>query len=350
MNTTNYTLTTLQNSSTQTVSSIYSSLTGTNVVNFSLANIDQSGSPVDKVIVTFYDDRELVFNRSFTDSVSSLSAVVFSEVVESEVIDQCSKPVLFALHRDDGITDYFNVVFSVFGGQISDYGDINLIKSDFIKAGTNDKYGDTLVHTFEASDPKVAGMNILTLDSDEYDFYNGLTDFVALTGETTEVGFRNYVDEIDIINSYNNVGGGESFPGVFEVHRTGSIKTPFSVKFRTRQPTQNTSNEIIGVGTRPFIPAIPNTQFLHTSGYLNWNCDELDSIKSINVPIVDVMGVDIRDGYTPVFKLAATGVGTSMAPVSAGYFFLDLFDIESCSDTVTLATSTLTAYITYDED
>lgn len=346
MNTFDYTLVTEQNTLTQTASTIYQSVTGTNNITFSLSGIDQSESPVDKVIVTFYDDRELVFNRSFTDSLSSLSAVTFTQAIESEVIDQCSKPVLFALHRDDGITDFFNLVFYVYSGRVSDYEDINLIKSDFIKAGTNDKYGDTLIHTFETSEPKMAGMNILTLDSDEYDFFNGYSDFIALTGESTQVGFTGYPDEYAIVNSYANAGGGVNIPGIFNVLRSGSTSNPFSVKFRTRQPLANASLNI-GLGTQPFIPAIPGTQFLHTSGYLNWNCNELDSIKSINVPIIDVVGVDIRDGYVPVFKLAGTGIGTSMAPVSGGYFFVDLFDVESCSENVNLATSTLTAYITY---
>jgi len=118
MNNFNYTLTTEQNTLTQTASTVYQSITGTNMVNFSLSSIDQAESPVDKVIVTFYDDRELVFNRSFTNSEYSLSATTFSEIIESEIIDQCSKPVLFALHRDDGITDFLNLVFYVYSGRV----------------------------------------------------------------------------------------------------------------------------------------------------------------------------------------------------------------------------------------
>jgi len=73
MKTTTYTLSTNQQTSTATVSTLSQSMTGTTTVTFSLSDIDQSQSPVDKIIVTFYDDRELVFNRDLSSSTDAKS-------------------------------------------------------------------------------------------------------------------------------------------------------------------------------------------------------------------------------------------------------------------------------------
>ena len=77
MKTFTYTLSTTQQPSTATVSTLTQNLTGTTEVTFNLNDIDQTQSPVNKVIVTFTEnDKEVVFNKdlSSTTDTKSLSS------------------------------------------------------------------------------------------------------------------------------------------------------------------------------------------------------------------------------------------------------------------------------------
>lgn len=337
MNTFEYTLSTTQAASA-TISTLYQNLTGTNTVNFSLSSIDQTTSAVDKVIVTFYDDRELVFNRSLETSadIFSLSATTFSQTVESEIISECSKPVIFTLHREDGVTDSYNVVFTVFTNVLDNYGDINLIKTDYLNTGNNGNYGETLILNFAGDNPGIGGVNLLNFNTEDFDFF---TESSTQTNSAVNVtvGFK---DEFDIINSYNS-------HKTIKVIRTGDINAPslpFNIKYRTR----------VGIGTAmgpdgitQYNPVNPGSQFAHISGHLYWECNDLRDIKTFTIPIIDAVGANLTDGTEHVLADSVVGVGTSMMPLENGYFYVDLLDPESCADTLTLGTSTLTAFINY---
>ena len=329
MKTTTYTLSTNQQTSTATVSTLSQSMTGTTTVTFSLSNIDQSQSPVDKIIVTFYDDRELVFNRDLSSSTDakSLSSTTFTQVVHSELINSCEKPVEILLHRDDGITDFYTIEFKMFKSILDDYVDINLIKADFIDTDVSQ---DNILLTFEGDDPGLVGTNVLSTNQAEYFYFGSGT--TATSSCSTEVGFADEYDFVQAALSY----------ATFVVSAAGCMDGKFRLKYRTRTGIGTANYPGLG----DFIPAIPNTQFVHVTGYLNWHPDEVTTVKNISVPLIDVYGTDLTAGTNIYFENVTTGVGTSLMPVSAGYFFVDLYDLEGC-ETVNIATSTLTAYITY---
>ena len=327
MITSTYTLSTTQQTTSNTVSTIYTSITGTNDVTFSLANIDQSESTVDKAIVTFYDNRELVFSRSFTDGVSALTGTSFTETIENEVVDLCHKKVVFYLHRDDGYSETYTVDFTVHNSALTDYVDINLVKTDFFETDNNGQSGDTVMLTFEGDNPGLVGNNYLNITTDNY-FESGT---VETSGCSASVGFE---DEFDI------VAASRSFTEI-NVNRLGCTDTNFNVKYRTRVGVGTAL-----IGTEWYMPAVPNTQFIHVSGHLDFLANDPEVIKNINVPVIDAYGVDLSRETSVYLGNVTTGVGTSMLPVSGGYFFVDIYDLSGC-ETVSLATSTLTAFITY---
>ena len=331
MKTFDYTLNTTQQTSTATVDTLTQNLTSTTDVTFSLSGIDQTESPVDKVIVTFTEnDKEIVFNRdlsSTTDS-KSLSTVTFTEVLDNDIID-LGRPneVEILLHRDDGITDLYTVVFRMYASQLDDYTDVNLIKGDFIDT---DSSQDNVLLTFEADDPGLVGTSLLSTNTDEYLFYgSGTTETSSCS---TEVGF---LDEYDFVAAAVS-------NATFNVSAGGCSENGFKLKFRTRTGV-GTAN-YPGVGY--FNPALPNSQFIHVTGFLDFNPNQDTRVKDICIPLVDVKGSNLKPGVTHKLEDVSTGVGTGLSALSGGYFFIDLYDIDGC-ETVTLGTSTLTAYITY---
>lgn len=327
----NYNLNTTQQTSTATVSTITQNLTGTTTVTFSLSDIDQTQSPVDKVIITFYDDRELVFNRSLDPSIDtkSLSSTTFTQIIHSELIDSCEKPVDILLHRDDGITDFYTIQFKMFKSLLSDYTDVNLIKTDFID--TEDSQ-DNLLLTFAADDPGIVGTSILSSNIDDY-FYFG-SNTTATSSCSTQVGF---IDEYDFVQAALSFS-------TFNISAAGCLDSKFKFKYRTRVGVGTSVINFPGLGS--FIPAIPNTQFVHVTGCIGWFPGETTRVKDISVPLIDVYGANLSTAAENYFENVTTGVGTSIMPVSGGYFYIDLYDLEGC-ETINIATSTLTAYITY---
>tara|TARA_E500000318_G_C3567534_1_gene216336 strand:+ start:4225 stop:5247 length:1023 start_codon:yes stop_codon:yes gene_type:complete len=332
-----YTLTTSQQTNTATISTVTQNLTGTTNITFSLSGIDQVQSPVDKIIVTFYDDREVVYSRDLetTTDVKSLSSAVFTQVIHSELIDGCEKQVDFLLHRDDGISDLYTVAFKMYKSILSDYVDINLVKSDFFEVDSNGNNGDTLLLTFEADNPELVGLNYLNLDSNDYNYF-GSTENTNTSSCSTVVDFV-AKDEIAIIEAYRS-------HSLIDVSAAGCLDSKFNLKYRTRTG--------IGTANLPGLgwvePAIMNSQFMHVTGFLQWHSNDDSSIKDINIPIIDIYGSNLENPYSVYLNNVCTGVGTSLMPVSGGYFFVDLYGLAGC-ETVNIGTSTLTAYISYNE-
>ena len=331
MKTFTYTLSTTQQTSTATVSTLTQNLTGTTEVTFNLNNIDQTQSPVDKVIVTFTEnDKEVVFNRDLSTTIDtkSLSATTFTEVLDNDVID-LGRPneVEVLLHRDDGITDLYTISFRMYASKLDNYLDVNLIKGDFIDTDTTQ---DNVLLTFEADNPGLVGTSLLSTNTDDYFFYDSGT--TATSSCSTEVGFEDEYDFVAAALSH----------ATFNVSAAGCADGGFKLKFRTRTGI-GTAN-YPGVGN--FDPAAPNSQFIHVTGFLNFHPMEGTRVKDINVPLIDIHGANLKPGVSYKLENVSTGVGTSLSTLNRGYFFVDLFDVDGC-ETVTLGTSTLTAYITY---
>lgn len=329
-----YTLNTTQETSTATISTVSQAVTGSTEVTFLLSGIDQSHSSVDKIIVTIREIseiKELVFNRNLSPSTDSksLSSTTFKHIVENSLLDGDREyRVDVAMHRDDGITDLYTIEFERYRSQLNDYLDVNLIKTDFVDTDTSQ---DNLLLTFEADDPSLVGTSLLSSNVDDYFYYaSGNTS----TGTcSTEVGFE---DEYDFVQSALS-------HATFNVAADGCADGGFKLKFRTRTGIGTAS--FPGVGF--FNPALPNSQFIHVTGFLNFHPLEDTRVKDINVPLVDIEGSNLKPGVTYKIENVSTGIGTSLSPLTGGYFFVDLYDVDGC-ETVTLGTSTLTAYITYD--
>jgi len=326
-----YTLTTNQTAtSAGSVSAELISLSGTNNIIFSLSGIDQAYSTVNKVIAEFSDRSQRVFTRSLITDLSSLSAITFEEILESEVQEICNKDVSFNLLRDDGFVDTHVLTFNINATNLEDYTDVNLIKSEFV---STEQVNNNLILTFNADDPNITGVNSINLDS----FNNSKSIFFGsrdtnVSATSAEITY--HTDSIVTNASTSNLKG--------VVYRTGSNKERVSVKYRTRVPTVTTELEFNNE-TETYVPAIPNTTFFHTSGQLIWHANELDQVKSFNIPLVDTLGAFTSSYNDAYFKNYFT---SALQPISANYFFVDLYDLSGC-DVELCECSTLTAYINY---
>lgn len=328
MKTGTFQIPTTQQTNTATVSTLTPALTGTTNLTLSFDQIDQSKSTVNKIIATYYDDREFVFNRDLTSgNLSSLSATTLTQTIHNDLVDEARKPVQILLHRDDGITDSYTVEFRVFKSELDDYTDVNLIKTDFIDAG---QAQDNLLLTFEADDPGIVGTSLLSSNTNDYFFYDSGT--TATSSCSTEVGFEDEYAFVQAALSH----------ATFNVSADGCADGGFKLKYRTRTGI----GTAIWPGVGNFDPALPNSQFIHVTGFLNFHPLEETRVKDINIPLVDILGASLKPGIEFKIENVSTGVGTSLQPLSGGYFFVDLFDVDGC-ETVTVGTSTLTAYITY---
>lgn len=341
MKTFSYTLSTIQQTSTPTISTLTQNLTGTNNVIFNFGEIDQSTSTIDKIIVTFYDDRELVFTRDLDTTINQyiLSSTEFTEIIHSELIDGCEKNIEILLHREDGITDLYILSFKMYRSKVNDYNNINLIKTDFFEVDNNGPNGDTLLLTFEGDNPGIVGQNYINFNNEEYNYF-GNTNNTNTSGCTSVIDFVDF-DEIALIQA------AQSHTQI-SVSATGCIESNIKVKYRTRQGNVDIDLPNIGITA----PASPNTQFVHVTGYLSWSPNDINElgevtrVKDIEIPIIDIFGSYVTDPNRVFLNNAYTGVGTSVMPVSGGYLFVDLYDLDA-SSTVSIGTSTLTAYINY---
>ena len=72
------------------------------------------------------------------------------------------------------------------------------------------------------------------------------------------------------------------------------------------------------------------------------------STKTITIPLIDITGTKTNFTLSNYyFTNVNVGVGTSMTGLaSGGYFYVDLYDVTGC-DSITTATSTITAFVNY---
>ena len=337
----NYTLTTSQTTASGgSLSADTISLTGTNNVIFSLSGIGQQYSTINKVIAEFPNRSEQVFTRTLTANVSSLSATIFNNIIESEVQDECSKEISFYLHRDDGFIDTHVLTFDVTTTNLDDYTDVNLIKSEYFAIDTND---NNLVLTFNADDPNITGVNLIDFDQISRPTHP----------EKTKKYFSNTGSPVSSLSSLISLhadtivtnAGRSNLKGL--TIRSGDNSQRATVKFTTRVPTVTTELVDYVDTSKIFSPAIPNTTFFHTSGQIVWHANEEVQVKSFNIPLIDSYGAYVNilgTGNTQAyFHNYFTG---QTQTVSANYFFVDLFDLSGC-EVELCECSTLTAYINY---
>jgi hypothetical protein len=273
------------------------SLTGTTNVTFSLNGLSAYGHygasanyRMNKVVVDFDNGEELVLTRSLSGTtLPSLTGEEFKHVLQTDFTDQATRHIYLTIYRDDQEVDVIDLKFKMYKPPITTYEDINLLKTDYFN---NDVDNEKLLLTFINKNPEVLGEN-------------------------------------------------------------GKI----SFKYRTRAAASiesGTSPGVINLPNNPelyYIPLTANSSFIHLSGFLTWNCNDLLkdldlTTKTITIPLIDITGTktSLTDYY---FTNVGVGVGTSMTGIaSGGYFYVDLYDVNGC-DSLTTTTSTITAFVNY---
>ena len=190
MRTSNYIVTSTQKENESNLETFTGSLTGTTNVKFSLSGIDETKSKIIKIIATFFDDEQLVFNKNLTTN-QSLSNVEFNYIIPSELINECEKRVEFLFLREDRITDIHVTNFRVKHAKVSTYNDINLIKTEYLEVDDNNIYGDTVLLAFEADDPGLVGISYVNVTPFEEN-YRGSIRAISPIDYVSTVGFDEY--------------------------------------------------------------------------------------------------------------------------------------------------------------
>ena len=370
MKTTTYNVSAIPFSNGRTITRSQS-LTGTTKVQFNLQQLSAydavaSTKRINKIIVDFDDHAdELTLNRSQTLSgtdnnpgtlIESLSSETFYTVLQTDFTDKIKRNVYFTIYRDDGEVDVVSVTFTMHKPSITEYENVNLLKTDYFNT---DEENEKLLLTFINKNPEVLGLNLIDLDTPADQGYTpNLQNQNSNTNEFT-VGFTNDKPYVQTYAAYGNTGAniGVSIGNIVNPN-TGLLKQNGSIKLKYRTRAADPNNE--GATPLPsnpsifYIPLTANSSFLHLSGFLSWNCNDILndvdlSTKTITIPLVDIVGTrtNLQDSNYYYFTNVNVGVGAAVTgAISGGYFLVDLYDVDSC-DTVTTTTSTITAFVNY---
>ena len=361
MNTFTYTVTAtpLPAAGTKTKSQ---SLTGTTNVTFSLSGLSAYDASTDyrmnKVVVDFDDGEELVITRPLSaTTIPSLTGNTFKHIIQTDIVDQAKRHVYFTIFRDDLKVDVVDLKFTMFQPPITTYEDINLLKTDYFNNDTDD---EKVLLTFINKNPEVLGLSLLDLDiPDNASFDPLITTKQGLSTNEFNVGFT--TEYIQTQASESNSGGaiqvnlGNNLNAMGLPKENGKV----SFKWRTRAAetaTSGNTNAVINLPNNPtlfYVPLTANSGFVHLSGFLTWNCNDLLkdidlSTKTITIPLIDITGTKTTFNLSNYyFTNCSCGVGTSVTGlVSGGYFYVDLYDVTGC-DSITTTTSTITAFVNY---
>jgi len=339
------------------------SLTGTTNVTFSLSGLNagyevNNNYKINKVVVDFDDGEELVVTRALSGTtVPSLTGETFEHVIQTDFTEKSDRHIYFTIYRDDQQVDVIDVKFKMYKPPIATYEDVNLLKTDYFN---NDEDNEKVLLTFINKNPEVLGLSLLDLDIPGK---SGYDPTLSTTSESVSVQQFN----IGFTTEYVNVHASESNTGnAVQVQLGNTIdantglpkeNAKVSFKYRTRAAASiesGTSPGVINLPNNPelyYIPLTANSSFIHLSGFLTWNCNDLLkdldlSTKTITIPLIDITGTktSLTDYY---FTNVGVGVGTSMTGIaSGGYFYVDLYDVSGC-DSLTTTTSTITAFVNY---
>ena len=342
-------------------------LTGTTNVTFALSGLSAYDAPasisnINKIVIDYdegirgrdgFPAANLTINRPLsTTGIPTISAETFVQTLQTDFTDRIDRHVYFTIYRDDLEVDVVDVKFTMWKPPIDTYENINLLKTDYFN---NDEDNEKVLLTFINKNPEVLGLSLLDLDiPDEAGYDPALSNSGAVSATSFNVGFTtNYIrtnagnsntgTEIKVkLDDFINLSTGE-------VKNNGNI----TLRYRTRAADPGNASAIALPGSTStfYIPLTANSGFLHLSGFLNWNCGDLQkdtslSTQTLTIPLMDIKGtrINLADYY---FSNVNSGVGTSATGlVSGGYFYVDIFDITSC-DSVTTTTSTITAFVNY---
>jgi hypothetical protein len=361
MNTFTYTVTATPNALGETKTKSQS-LTGTTNVTFSLSGLSAydagAGTGMNKVVVDFDDGEELVITRPLSQTtIPSLTGNTFEHIMQTDIVDQAKRSVFFTIYRDDLQVDVVWLKFKMFQPPITTYEDINLLKTDYFN---NDVDDEKMLLTFINKNPEVLGISLLDLDiPSEASFDPSLTQSQGVSTNAFNVGFTTEYIQTQASNS--NTGGdiqvnlGNNLNAMGLPKENGKV----SFKWRTRAAVPDAAgntNAVINLPNNPslfYIPLTANSGFVHLSGFLTWNCNDLLkdidlSTKTITIPLLDITGTKTTFSLSNYyFTNVNCGVGTSVTGlVSGGYFYVDLYDVTGC-DNLTTTTSTITAFVNY---
>jgi hypothetical protein len=240
---------------------------------------------------------------------------------------------------------------------ITTYEDINLLKTDYFN---NDVDNEKLLLTFINKNPEVLGLSLLDLNVPGKAGYDPTLSTTSQSTSTNSFNVGFTTEYIHVHASDSNTGNAVQVQLGDNIDvNTGLPKEngKISFKYRTRAAASiesGTSPGVINLPNNPelyYIPLTANSSFIHLSGFLTWNCNDLLkdldlTTKTITIPLIDITGTktSLTDYY---FTNVGVGVGTSMTGIaSGGYFYVDLYDVNGC-DSLTTTTSTITAFVNY---
>ena len=363
------------NAGTGTTFNQTQTLTGTTDVTFALSGLsayDASTSQKINKIVVDYDEGirgrdgfsapTLIFNRPLsTTIIPTLSTETFNQILQTEFTDEVDRHIYFSLYRDDLEVDIIDVKFVMSKPSIDVYENINLIKTDYFN---NDEDNEKILLTFINKNPEVLGLSLINLNLPGGEGHDPALPVPRYTGTNLfNIGFTTEYVQVDAKNSNTGDAIQISLDDIYTA--TGEIKnnSKVTLRYRTRaaDPNEAVLKEIsypntVEAGSLLYVPLTANTGFVHLSGFVNWNCNDLIKDVSlqkqtINIPLVDIKGTrtNLAD-YTIQYYFqagGAVGIGASQStPLSSGYFFVDLFDVNAC-DSITTRTNTITAFVNY---
>jgi|19_taG_2_1085344.scaffolds.fasta_scaffold00157_4 hypothetical protein len=363
------------NSGTGTTFYQTQALTGTTDVTFALSGLsayDASTSQKINKIVVDYDEGirgrdglsapNLIINRPLsTTIIPTLSTETFNQVLQTEFTDEIERNVYFSLYRDDLEVDIIEAKFTITKPSIDIYENINLIKTDYFN---NEEDNEKILLTFINKNPEVLGLSLINLNLPGGEGHDPALPVPRYTGTNLfNIGFTTEYVQVDAKDSNTGDSIQISLDDIYTA--TGEIKnnSKVTLRYRTRaaDPNEAILKEInypntVEAGSLLYVPLTANTGFVHLSGFVNWNCNDLIKDVSlqkqtINIPLVDIKGTrtNLAD-YTIQYYFQAggtVGIGASQStPLSSGYFYVDLFDVNAC-DSITTRTNTITAFVNY---
>ena len=350
-------------------------LTGTTDVTFALSGLSAyDASTFQKInkIVVDYDEGirgrdglsapNLIINRPLsTTIIPTLSTETFNQILQTEFTDDIERNIYFSIYRDDLEVDIIEAKFIVSKPSIDIYENINLIKTDYFN---NEEDNEKILLTFINKNPEVLGLSLINLNLEGGEGHDPALPVPRYTGTNLfNIGFTTEYVQVDAKNSNTGDAIQISLNDIYTA--TGEIKnnSKVTLRYRTRaaDPNEAVLKEIsypntVEAGSLLYVPLTANTGFVHLSGFVNWNCNDLIKDVSlqkqtINIPLVDIKGTrtNLAD-YTIQYYFqagGAVGIGASEStPISSGYFYVDLFDVNAC-DSVTTRTNTITAFVNY---
>jgi len=350
-------------------------LTGTTDVTFALSGLsaydDSTSQKINKIVVDYdegikgrdgFSAPNLIINRPLsTTIIPSLSAQTFNQTLQTEFTDEIERHAYFSLYRDDLEIDIIDVKFVMSKPSIDVYENINLIKTDYFN---NEEDNEKILLTFINKNPEVLGLSLINLNLQGGEGHDPALPIPRYTGTNVfNIGFTTEYVQVDAKNSNSGDSIQISLDDIYTATGQPKNNSKITLRYRTRaaDPNDTTLKEIaypntIEAGTLFYVPLTANTGFVHLSGFLNWNCNDLLKdiqlkTQTINIPLVDIKGTrtSLAD-YTIQYYFqagGAVGIGASEStPLSSGYFYVDLFDVNAC-DTITTRTNTITAFVNY---